>query len=212
MRLELVPPASLPRAEVAPRAAGSRVLLPDVPDEALVERVARGDGWAEEVVYRRHAPAVLGVARRLLANQAEAEDVTQDTFVTAFEIWSQLRDPQRLRQWLLQIAVRKVHRVFRRRRLLRALGFGGPDDVDTLEQWAHPRASTEVRAELALLDKALRTLTPAQRIAWMLRHVEGLSLDEVAYECSCSLATAKRRIAAAQKSLGALVQLEVPDE
>ena len=149
MRLELLPHPTLPRAEVVSRVSGSRLLLPDVPDTELVERVARGDGWAEEVVYRRYAPAVIGVARRLLANLAEAEDVAQDTFVTAFDIWGQLRDPLRLKQWLLQIAVRKVHRIFRRRRLLRVLGVGAYDATDTLEHWAHPGASTEVRAELA---------------------------------------------------------------
>lgn len=212
MRLELVPLETLPRVEIAPRPPASRVLLPDVSDVELAERVARGDSWAEEVVYRRHAPAVLQVARRLLANGAEAEDVTQDTFVTAFEIWNQLRDPPRLKQWLLRIAVRKVHRVFRRRRLLRALGIGSREDTDSLEQWAHSQASAEVRTELALLDKSLCTLAPALRIAWMLRHVEGLSLDEVAYECSCSLATAKRRIAAAQRVVGAVVQVEVPGD
>ncbi len=188
------------------------MLLPDIPDAELVARVARGDGWAEEVIYRRYAPAVIGVARRLLANQAEAEDVAQDTFVTAFEIWGQLRDPLRLKQWLLQIAVRKVHRVFRRRRLLRVLGIHSAENPDTLEHMAHPMASTEVRAELALVDKALQGVASAQRIAWMLRNVEGMSLDEVAFECSCSLATAKRRIAAAQAAVGALVHLEVPHE
>ncbi|NLE85696.1 MAG: sigma-70 family RNA polymerase sigma factor [Myxococcales bacterium] len=213
MRLELLSRPTPPRAELALRpATGSRVLLPDIADAELVERVARGDGWAEEVVYRRHAPAVIGVARRLLASQTEAEDVAQDTFVTAFEIWGQLRDPHRLKQWLIQIAVRKVHRIFRRRRLLRVLGIRSSENPDTLEQWAHPTTNAEVRAELALLDKALHGVTPAQRIAWMLRYVEGMSLDEVAFECSCSLATAKRRIAAAQAAVGALVHLEVPHE
>jgi RNA polymerase sigma-70 factor, ECF subfamily len=57
--------------------------------------------------------------------------------------------------------------------------------------------STDQRAELALVDRLLRGMKPALRLAWMLRRVEGLELDEVALLCGCSLATAKRRIAEA---------------
>ena len=70
----------------------------------------------------------------------------------------------------------------------------------------------EVRTELALLDEVLARLAVPVRIAWMLRHVEGWPLDDVAAHCACSLATAKRRIAAAQSEIARHVRwCEVSD-
>jgi RNA polymerase sigma-70 factor (ECF subfamily) len=173
----------------------------------LIERVRAGDPWAEEAFYRRHAPLVRATVRRLQGNSADAEDVVQDTFATAFEIWDQLREPAHAKSWLLMIAVRKVQKRFRRRRLLRTLGLDQTTDDLTLEALARPDLSSEARAELALLDAALRVLPPEARIAWMLRHVEGSSLEEVATLCECSLATIKRRIATAQQKVSEHLQL-----
>jgi RNA polymerase sigma-70 factor (ECF subfamily) len=166
-------------------------------DTELVRRACASDSWAEEAIYRRYAAMILGMSKRLLADKAEAEDVTQDTFARAFQSLTQLRQPDRLRQWLMQIAVSKVHRRFRRRKVLRALGLQDSPNDATLELLASTNCSQETRAELALLAKALDRLSASERIAWMLRHVEGLPLEEVAQECECSLATVKRRIAAA---------------
>lgn len=174
---------------------------PSVTDAELVRRAADGDAWAEEAIYRRYVTLVLGTSRRLLADNSDAEDVAQETFATAFGAWSQLREPERLRQWLLQIAVRKVHRRFRRRKLLRALGFDdGPNDA-TLDVLARTDCPQETRMELSLLAKALDKLSVNDRVAWMLRHVEGLSLEEVAQECGCSLSAAKRRITSASEKI-----------
>lgn len=169
-----------------------------IPDAELVRRIGRGDRWAEEAFYRRYVSLVHGTVRRLLGRAGEAEDVVQETFATAFEIFPQLRAPESARHWLMQIAVRKVHRRFRRRRLLRSLGLDQSVDDAPLETLARPDASAEARLELAMLDQALSKLGAAERIAWMLRCVEGLSLDEVAAQCGCSLATVKRRISVAR--------------
>jgi RNA polymerase sigma-70 factor (ECF subfamily) len=152
-------------------------------------------------------PSVRATVRRLQGNSHDAEDVVQDTFVNAFEIWDQLREPEHAKSWLLRIAVRKVQKRFRRRRVLRALGLDQTTDDVTLEALARPGLSSEARAELVLLDAAMRKLAPDVRIAWMLRHVEGAALEEVAALCDCSLATAKRRIAFAQEKVSAHLQL-----
>ncbi|AKU99350.1 RNA polymerase sigma factor RpoE [Labilithrix luteola] len=124
-------------------------------------------------------------------------DVLQDAFVTAFEDLAELRQPGAFRTWIHRITVRLVHRRFRRRRLLRLLGLDRERDEVSLDALAVESASAEARAELRWLDEALRKATDADRIAWLLRHVEGLAVDEVASACGCSPATAKRRIASA---------------
>jgi RNA polymerase sigma-70 factor (ECF subfamily) len=169
-----------------------------VSDEELVRRALTGDRWGREMLYRRHAGGLLAMTIRLLANRGEAEEVVQDTFVTAFEQLATLREPGALRAWLGQIAVNLVRRRFRRLRLMRFLGLDRGADDATLEALADTGASNDQRAELALVDRLLCGMKPTLRIAWMLRRVEGLELGEVASLCGCSLATVKRRIAEAE--------------
>jgi RNA polymerase sigma-70 factor, ECF subfamily len=169
------------------------------PDDAtLVAGVLAGDRAGEEALYRRHAPSVLRLATRLLRSNEDASDVLQDAFVTAFEDLGALREPDAFRAWVHRITVRLVHRRFRRRRLLGLLGLDKKNGEVSLESLADESASQEARVELRWLDAALARIDGNERIAWMLRHVEGLALEEVAVTCDCSLATAKRRIAAAE--------------
>ena len=163
----------------------------------LVARAIEGDRWGREMLYRRHATYLLAIAARLLGNRNEGEEVVQDTFVTAFEQLSTLREPAALRGWLAQIAVSQVRRRMRRGRLMRVLGLDRGADDATLAALAAPSTNPDQRAELALIDRAMRGMNANVRIAWMLRMVEGLELAEVASACGCSLATVKRRIAAA---------------
>ena len=189
---------SLRSAHLRPVVPGevALALQPSIPaDEELVVRARAGDRAAEEALYRRYARYVGGLAARLLGSQSDAEDVLQETFLIAFQKIGALRDDVAFRPWLAQIAVSRVRRRFRRRKLLRL--FGLVDDEAGMVELASPHASSETLTELALLDTALRRLPHEQRIAWVLRHVEGLALDEVARAIGCSLATAKRRISAA---------------
>jgi RNA polymerase sigma-70 factor (ECF subfamily) len=93
---------------------------------------------------------------------------------------------------------------------LRALGLDrGPRDAG-LANLAAPATPPDTRETLRRLDGVLATLPAAQRVAWMLRNVEGQSLPEVASACACSLATAKRRIAAADERLR--TELDIGDQ
>jgi RNA polymerase sigma-70 factor, ECF subfamily len=179
-------------------------------DAELARRAGGGDRWAEEAFYRRHVLQVVGLAQRLLGNSWDAEDVAQETFIAAFQLWGQLRDLERARSWLMQIAVRQVHRKFRKRRLLRLLGLDrGVDDLP-LEALARDDTAAEVRSELMVLESVLKSMPPKRKIAWMLRYVEGLPLEEVAQQCDCSLATAKRRVAAAQRLVSRQLEITRP--
>jgi RNA polymerase sigma-70 factor (ECF subfamily) len=179
-------------------------------DAELVSAVLAGRRSAEAELYKRHARAVAAVAVRLLGRSADAEDVVQDTFLTAFERIRQLRDPQLFRPWLVRITVRHVHRRFRRRRLLRLLGLDRGEDDAALARLALAPFDTETRAELAQLDAALGALSSQQRVAFMLRHVEGYELTEVASACGASLATIKRWLQRADEIVRAHAQEDAP--
>ncbi len=170
-------------------------------DERIVLAIREGSRASEEELYRRHAPSVLRLATRLLRSTDDARDVLQDTFVSAFEELSKLRDPCAAQAWLHTICVRHVHRRFRRRKLLRVLGLDRSEEDARLEAQASPGLGPEACLELRLLDLALDVLPAEQKIAWVLRSVEGLSLDEVAHACECSLATVKRRLDAANAAV-----------
>jgi RNA polymerase sigma-70 factor (ECF subfamily) len=194
-----MPPSRLP-AKDRDRSDG------DPDDGELVARACSGDRVAEAAIYRRYAGYLSGMVLRLGGSASEAEDILHDTFVLALEELPRLRSGTALRPWLARIAVTQLHRRFRRRRLLRLLGMDR-GEVVPLDAIASPDAGPEIRAQLAALGRALAELSPNERIAWSLRHVEGATLEEVADACACSLATAKRRLQAASVHLRGRVQM-----
>jgi RNA polymerase sigma-70 factor (ECF subfamily) len=163
---------------------------PDVDDASLVERVRQQDEAAFDVLYLRYARYLAGVVFRLLGADDEIDDVLQESFVDAVEGIDGLEDASRLRWWLVTIAVRRVSRVLssRRRRRNIASGFA------LVAPKNHPAAADRSLLEL---QQALDALPPKLRVPWILSRVEQLELADVASGCSISLATAKRRIAAA---------------
>jgi RNA polymerase sigma-70 factor (ECF subfamily) len=182
-------------------------------DAELVTRILAGDRHAEERLYLRHVGYVTSLCLRLLGRRDEAEDAAQDTFVDVLEQLHRLREPQRLKHWITRIAVHKAHRRFRRRKLLRTLGLYGGDPVEeTLLPANNERSTQEQAIELEKLSSVLQGLPDVQRAAWVLRYVDGHKLEQVAALCDCSLATAKRRIAAADAIVREHVQLVVQDD
>jgi RNA polymerase sigma-70 factor, ECF subfamily len=172
--------------------------IPGDDDAALVARARAGDREAEAALYRRHGPRLLARTSHLLGDAAEAEDIVQDVFVTAFAQLDRLRVPAAFGGWILRAAVRRVWGISRWRRVRRRFGL---DHSAITFLTPHPAISPEERALLAELDLVLARLPTSHRIAWSLRIIEGLTLDEVAAACDCSLATAKRHIARAQLAI-----------
>lgn len=147
-----------------------------------------------DALFERFAPYVASIGKRLLGRDDEVDDLVQEVFLTALRGIHGLRDPDAAKSWLATVAVRNAHRRLRRRRVLR--WFGLADEVSP-DELVDESVSPERRAKLVRIYGLLDRLPPDQRVAWILRHVEGERLDAVARLCGCSLATAKRRITAA---------------
>lgn len=157
-------------------------------DAALVQRRRAGDSTAFAAIYRRYLPAVAAIARRLLGNRSDVEDVVQETFLIAYEQLARLVEPAALRGWIVRIAISRAHRRFRYRQLAQI------DAAALVDQQISTTASPEQCAELApLLARALE-MPLALRMPWLLRRAFGEPLDEVALACGCSRATVKRRL------------------
>jgi RNA polymerase sigma-70 factor (ECF subfamily) len=169
-------------------------------DRGLVVRALRSEAKAFESLYRRHAEFAFNLAVRIQGSASDVEDVVHDAFLKAQERLDDLRDSAAFRPWLGSIVVRLVRTRLRRRKLLGALGLTAPDPVE-IDSIAAVDADPEARALLAQVYALLQTLAADDRIAWTLRYVERHRLETVAVMMDCSLATAKRRIARAQRFL-----------
>jgi RNA polymerase sigma-70 factor (ECF subfamily) len=159
-----------------------------------------GERWAQEALYRRHARLVNGLAFRLLANRADADDLSQDVFVQAFQSLARLQNRDAFASWLCSIVVRTAHKRIRRHRLMARLGLRRTEPVD-LDALTGRNVPPDVQAELRKLYGIVGGLDAEARIALVLRRVEGMSLGEIAEHLGKSTATVKRRLASAEAEL-----------
>lgn len=193
-----IQPIDAPTSSIAPRVTVQA--LGELADAQLVALARNRDTKALEALYRRHVAFAIHLATRIEGSARDIEDVVHDAFVLAFERVGDLADPSAFRGWLGSIVVHAVRSRMRRHRLMNVLGLRPVEAVD-LDAIASDQASPSVRAQLAQIYALVQTLPVDERIAWTLRAVEGHDLDTVARLTRCSLATAKRRIARAQRFL-----------
>ena len=151
-----------------------------------------------DATFRRYSPYVARIALRLLGNDSEVDDLVQDVFIEAHRGLGSLREPGALGGWLARICVRRATRRLRRRRFLALLSLDGVAERDLPFDAA---ASPEERAEVVRLYRRLDKLPADERVAWLLRHVEGESLDDMAALCACSKSTVQRRLRSAENRL-----------
>ncbi len=170
-------------------------------DAVLVVSARAGEEWAREALFRRYAPMVNGLAYRLMGRDADVDDLVQESFVQGLRGLHRLHEPQAFAKWMGSIVVRTAAKILRRRRLLSRLGLrktSAPIDVDTT---VSRTASPEIAAELRRLYERLERLPVNLRTAFVLRRIEGMAVEEVASTLGVSLATAKRRVVAAEEAL-----------
>lgn len=164
---------------------------------ALAGRLQQLDQKAWGNFYLEQRRLIRGVLAGYLGYTAELEDVAQQVFVTAFNlIWAQKvrleGEESGLRAWLVAIAVRLAHAERRRRSQSRF--DSSPRDSD---QQALP-ASDPIHLELLRRTRHVLAKLPSRlQTPWLLRHLERMSLEEIAQSTGVSLATVKRRISAA---------------
>jgi RNA polymerase sigma-70 factor (ECF subfamily) len=150
-----------------------------------------------DAVFRRYSRYVAAVAFRLLGRDDEVDDVVQEVFLAALSGLGRLREPEAVKGWLATVTVRTVARRLRRRRLKALFGL----DRAPAYELPDKDAPAEARLLLGRVYQLLDGMPVGERLAWTLRNVEGEPLERVAALCKCSLATAKRRIAAVQARL-----------
>jgi RNA polymerase sigma-70 factor, ECF subfamily len=169
-------------------------------DAALVVAARAGEAWAQEALFQRHARLAFGLAHRFLPRELDVDDLVQDSFLYAFQHLDRLENPQAFSAWLGSIVVRTAGKRIRRQRLLTRLGFArfAPVDVESVvARNAPPDVVAELRALYAVIDRF-----PAdERIALILRRVEGFEIPQIAVYMKISESTVKRKLRAAEARL-----------
>lgn len=167
-------------------------------DASLVEALRAGEAWARAALFDRYSPLVQRTLAAVLGHERHADmtDLLHDAFVQALASLRHLRDAAALPAWMQTIAARTAYRTIRLRRARRWLLFWEPERVPEIEiEGVEPEVLEAYRRAYAILDR----LPAPERMAFVLRHVEGMKLEQVAEVCEVSLATIKRRLAAADE-------------
>jgi RNA polymerase sigma-70 factor (ECF subfamily) len=185
---------------------------PEVSDADLVARAKAGDLEAFEALTTRHEQRVYSLALRMLRHEQDAEDVTQQTFLSALENLEGFRGDASFATWLLRIATHAALKIIRKRKGLDTVSLEeateeveGHDTIPHPEYIADWRQSPEQMVRTneirRLLDDALAKLDEKHRLVFLLRDVEGLSIKETAEALGLSEANTKVRLLRARLQL-----------
>lgn len=188
--------SSRPAAPVVPiRARGAADRPHAQTDEAtLVAGALRGDRWAEREIWYRHAPMVYGLLRRSLSSRHDPDDLVQEVFLRVFRRLSTLENTAALRSFIYSVGVRVVCEEIRHFQVLQRTR----DQLVLIAPGSRDGgADLEARDGLARLQHLLDGMKDKHRAVFVLRHVEGMELLEIAAGLGISLASVKRYLIAA---------------
>jgi RNA polymerase sigma-70 factor, ECF subfamily len=165
-------------------------------DEALIQALRAGHPGAAAVFYDQHATHVHRTLESTLGSDADIPDLLQDIFIRAIDRIGELEDLTRVRSWLTTIAIFTARAHIRRRARRKWLSLFSPDRASSRRQ---EPPSSEARFALRETYELLDYLPANERIAFVLRIIEGMTLPAAAEACRVSLATFKRRLSRAEK-------------
>lgn len=181
----------------------------DSGEAALIERCATGDQSACAELVSAHQRMVFGLALHLLGDRDEALDVSQEVFLRVFRTIASFRGQSALRTWIYRIVVnqaRNRQRWWRRRRRSDQVSLD-----EHLQQFGDLESKNDVLPDRLLASKetasriwqALDRLPFDQRTALVLREVDGLRYEEIAFTLGVAVGTVKSRLTRARQALRA---------
>jgi RNA polymerase sigma-70 factor, ECF subfamily len=180
-------------------------------DRQAVTQVVNGDGNAFQSLVERHSKYVFHVAYRLTGSSQDAEDVVQETFLKAYRQLSRFEARADFRTWLHRIAVNCSIDYIRARRSreigqdIADLEAAAATDPKTGSQPSPDRMALSAQIDERIRD-AMSGLTPMERAAFMMRHVEGRPIREVAAALGLKTEAAKNSIFRAVRKMRAALE------
>lgn len=179
------------------KAESGRRRVIDDPDGELVARVGNGDGTAARAIMARHLPKILNLSRRMLGDQAEAEDVAQDVFVRVWTHAARWQPGQaKFETWLHRVAINLCYDRLRRR------ATSALDDAPDIADDAPTPAAKLFETQLAKsVNEALQQLPDRQREAVVLCHYQGLTNIDAAAVMGVSVEAMESLLARGRRAL-----------
>lgn len=178
--------------------------MAEASDAAIVQRVLDGDVEAFGVLVDRHHERATRFAERMLGTRADAEDVVQDAFLRAYRFLPNYQERERFEGWLFRILTNQCRTAAARRRR-HALPFAEVREREAIERSPAPDRAAERSAVRQDIERALARLDPLQREAFLLKHVEELSYEEIAAMTGLGVSALKMRVKRACERLRALL-------
>lgn len=175
-------------------------------DEEILRAVRQGEVWARAALLDRYGMLVERLIRRIMGHDPELEDLVQDAFAAILTSVHEVRDEKALRGWIVSVSAHTAHRAIRRRKLSRMIFFW--QRTEPPEPSVEPSAEPDLGSREALrrVYAALEQLPAEERVAFALRRMDEMPLEEVASACDVSLATVKRRLARAEQRFLAMAR------
>lgn len=180
-------------------------------EEQFIERLKQGEAAAFSILVAERSPEIYGLLFRLTENSEEARDLTQETFLRAFQSIGSFRGEADLRTWIYRIAINQARnrwRWWRRRKREATVSLDSTEDRDRqplsaslAENSRTPEQETLAHERQKVLRDALRTLGRAYREAVILRDIEGFTYEEIATTLGISVGTVKSRLARGRQEL-----------
>jgi RNA polymerase sigma-70 factor (ECF subfamily) len=165
-------------------------------DRAMVQALRSGHPGAAAAFYDLHSAHVYRILRSTMESESDVPDLLQDVFIRALDNIDDLAEPDLVRGWLTSIAVFTARAHIRRATRRGLLRVFSPERTRPL-QFNPP--SSDARFALREIYQVLDTLPANERMAFVLRIVDGMTLPDAAQACRTSLATFKRRLARAER-------------
>ncbi|OKK22885.1 RNA polymerase subunit sigma-70 [Streptomyces sp. CB00455] len=171
----------------------------DLDDSVLAVRAAEGDDEAFAVLVRRHSSRLLGLARHLLGNHADAEDAVQEAFLSAWRRLPEFRHGASFGTWMYRIVTNRCLNIARRRP--HPLPLESVPEPAAADADSSPPRLAETDAATTALVRALSDLTPELRACWVLRELHGLHYEEIAHVVGSSEQAVRGRLFRARRAL-----------
>ena len=156
-----------------------------IEEKELIELLKKRDRAAFKNIVETWQDMVYNTALGILQNAEDAEDVTQETFMQAFESVSSFKGESKFSTWLYRITISKAMDHIRKKKRKKRFAFiqslYGKNDQPVIDppDFFHPGVSMENKENAAVLFKAMEQLPPNQKTAFVLNKVEGLSYIEI---------------------------------
>lgn len=174
-------------------------------DNQVIEQILEGDTELFEILMRRHNQLLFRTIRSYFREEADVEDIMQDTYIKVFEKLHQFNKEAQFTTWLVRIGINEALQRKRKLKKHNGLRYIGAEDTEIFQipdtTTMNPEIKSKVINPAVFIENAIEGLPEKYKIVYMLKEVEGMEVSEVAAGLQLSVSNVKIRLHRARKML-----------